>query len=297
MLYPKNQMEFENSFNTDEQCLTYLYKITYENGFECKFCSGKEYWQNKRNVLICKKCKQETTVLSGTIFHKSQVPLHLLFRMLWYIIVQKKGISALSVQRVLGFKRYDTVWTWLHKFRSIMILPKRAKLKGRVEVDETFIGGIKKGKRGRGAEGKTIVIVVIELVNGHMGRVRMDIIEHADRKCINEFIKNNIEENSTIITDGWKGYVDVQKMKYTHQIETKTIVANGENLTPNIHKIASLLKRWLLGTDQNFTSEDYLSYYLDEYTFRYNRRKSNSRGLLFYTLLKQAVLNKPIYEL
>lgn len=296
MSYPKNQMEFENSFNTDEQCLEYLYNLKYANGFECKYCSSSEYWKNKRSVLVCKKCKQETTVLSDTIFHGAKIPLHLLFRMLWYIIVQKNGVSALSVQSVLGFTRYDTVWTWLHKFRKIMVLPQRDKLVGRVEVDETFIGGVKKGKRGRGAEGKTIVIVAIEIVNEHTGRVRMAVIEHADRLCINEFIKNNIEENSTIITDGWKGYVDVQKMKYTHQIETKTIVANGENLTPNVHKIASLLKRWLLGTHQNFTSEDYLSYYLDEYTFRYNRRKSNSRGLLFYTLLKQAVLNKPIHE-
>lgn len=289
-------MEFENSFNSDEQCLEYLHSLKYSNGFECKYCSGVDYWKNKRNVLICKKCKQETTVLSGTIFHGAKIPLHLLFRMLWYIIVQKNGVSALSVQTVLGFSRYDTVWTWLHKFRRIMILPKRDKLVGRIEVDETFIGGVKKGKPGRGAEGKIIVIVAIELVNDHTGRVRMSVIEHADRLCINEFIKNNIEENSTIITDGWKGYVDIQKMKYTHQIETKTIAANGENLTPNVHKIASLLKRWLLGTHQNFTSEDYLSYYLDEYTFRYNRRKSNSRGLLFYTLLKQAMLNKPIYE-
>lgn len=140
-------MDFERSFSTDEQCIAYLFSLKYENGFECKFCFGKEYWQNKRSVLICKKCKQETSVLSGTIFHKSQLPLHLLFRMLWYMIVQKIGVSAVSVQRVLGLNRYDTVWTWLHKFRKIMVLPQRDKLRGNVEVDETFIGGVKKGKR------------------------------------------------------------------------------------------------------------------------------------------------------
>ena len=243
MLYPKNQMDFERSFTTDEQCLVYLFTLKYANGFECKYCLGSEYWQNKRNVLICKKCKQETSVLSGTIFHKSQLPLHLLFRMLWYMIVQKNGVSAVSVQRVLGLNRYDTVWTWLHKFRRIMVLPQRDKLTVRVEVDETFVGGVKKGKRGRGAEGKVIVIIAIEIVNNITGRVRMAIIEQADRKGINHFIKNNIEESSTIITDGWKGYADVKKMKYTHQIETKTIAMNEENLTPNVHKIASLLKR------------------------------------------------------
>lgn len=290
-------MDFERSFTTDEQCLVYLFSLKYEHGFECKSCSGKEYWQNKRKIFVCKKCKQETSVLAGTIFHKSQLPLPLLFRMLWYMIVQKNGVSAVSVQRVLGLSSYDTVWKWLHRFRKIMVLPQRDKLRGRVEVDETFVGGVKKGKRGRGADGKAIVIIAIEIINNRTGRVRMEIIEQSDRKCINNFLKNNIEENSIIFTDGWKGYVDIQKMKYTHQIETKTIAMNGENLTPNVHKIASLLKRWLLGTHQNFTSEEYLAYYLDEYTFRYNRRKSNSRGLLFYTLLKQAILNKPIYEI
>ena len=149
-----------------------------------------------------------------------------------------------------------------------------------VEIDETFVGGTKKGKRG--ADGKEIVIIAIELVGKHTGRVRIEVIENASRICINEFIKSNVELGSTIVTDGWKGYADVQKMKYKHKIETKTIAVNEENLTPNVHRIASLLKRWLLGTHQNFTSSDYLKYYLDEYTFRYNRRKANSRGLLFY---------------
>lgn len=295
MLYPKNQMEFERLFSTDEKCLDYLHAIKYEGGYTCSICSHNEYWTNQRRVLICKKCKQETSVTANTVFHGSKIPIHILFRLLWFVVIQKIGISALSLQNVFGIKRYATVWEWLHKFRRIMVLPAREKLSGIVEVDETFVGGTRKGKRGRGAEGKLIVIVAVELVKNHTGRIRMTIIEHADRKCINEFLKNNIEIESTIVTDGWAGYVDVKKMKYKHKIETKTISENGENLTPHVHKIASLLKRWLLGTHQNFTSDEYLAYYLDEYTFRYNRRNSKSRGLLFYILLKQAVLNKPVY--
>jgi transposase-like protein len=294
MLYPKNQIEFESSFRTDAQCLEYLYNLKFEDGFICNKCDNKEYWVNLRQVLVCKKCRQETSITSGTIFHRSKIPIHLLFRVLWFIVVQKTGVSALSVQKILGLKRYETVWTWLHKFRGIMILPNRERLSGTIEIDETFVGGIKKGKRGRGADGKEIVIIAIELVGKHTGRVRVEVIKNASRICINEFIKNNVELGSTIVTDGWKGYVDVERMKYKHKIETKTIVANEENLTPNVHRIASLLKRWLLGTHQNFTSSDYLKYYLDEYTFRYNRRKANSRGLLFYILLKQAIQRKPI---
>lgn len=191
MLYPKNQMEFERLFSTDEKCLDYLHSIKYEGGYTCSMCSHDEYWTNQRRVLICKKCKQETSVIANTVFHGSKIPIHILFRLLWFVVIQKVGISALSLQNVFGIKRYATVWEWLHKFRRIMILPAREKLSGVVEVDETFVGGTRKGKRGRGAEGKLIVIVAVEIVKNHTGRIRMAIIEHADRKCINEFLKNN----------------------------------------------------------------------------------------------------------
>jgi len=296
MLYPKNQIEFEKSFSTDKQCLDYLFGLKYEQGFKCSACSHSECWVNVRGILICKKCKQETSIIANTVFHGSRIPIHLLFRILWFVVIQKVGVSALSVQKILGIKRYATVWEWPHKFRRIMVLPSREKLSGIIEVDETFVGGTRKGKRGRGAEGKLIVIIAVELVQKHTGRIRVDIIENADRKCINEFLKNNIQIGSTIVTDGWAGYADVKKMKYNHQIETKTMSENGENLTPHVHKISSLLKRWLLGTHQNYTSDEYLAYYLDEYAFRYNRRNAKSRGLLFYILLKQAILNKPVYH-
>lgn len=296
MLYPKNQIEFESLFNNDAKCLKYLEDLKYENGYTCEYCSCLSYWKNKRGVFVCKSCKSESTATTGTIFHGSKIPLHLLFRFLWFLVLQKNGISAKSLQRILGFTRYETVWTWLHKFRHIMILPNRDRLNGKVEVDETFIGGVKPGKRGRGSEGKVLVIIAVELIGAYTGRTRMLMIKGADRKSINDFVKNNIEDGSTIVTDGWRGYTDLERMKYKHEIVTKTIAVNDENLTPHVHKIASLLKRWLLGTHQNFTSVDYLNYYLDEFTFRYNRRKSNSRGLLFYVLLRQAILHKPIYE-
>ena len=296
MEYPRTQKEFEQAFSTEEQCLNYLASLRYENGFRCDKCNHTESWINNRGVWICKDCKDETSVTSGTIFHGSRIDMTLLFRALWHIVAQKNGVSALSVQNILGLNRYATVWAWLHRFRRLMVLPGREKLSGRIEVDETLVGGKKKGKRGRGAEGKILVIIAIELIEKRMGRVRLAIIERADRICINEFIRNNISVGSIIITDGWKGYTDLKKMKYTHIIEDKTVAMDDENITPNVHKIASLLKRWLLGTHQNFTSPDRLCYYLDEYAFRYNRRNSNSRGYLFYVLLKQAVLHKPIYE-
>lgn len=294
MEYPKNQIEFEKSFATESQCIDYLLKLRIENVFKCPLCFHLEYWVNNRSQLVCKSCNRQTSITAGTIFHSTKTPITVLFRALWFIVAQKNGVSAVSVQKIIGIPRYETVWVWLHKFRRLMVMPERTKLSGRVEIDETLVGGKKSGKRGRGAEGKILVIIAIELIGKKMGRVRMATIESADRHHINQFIKDNIALGSTVITDGWKGYTDVKKMKYQHEIQNKKIMLDKEEITPNVHKIASLLKRWLLGTHQNYTSQDYLNFYLDEFAFRYNRRNSKSRGLLFYTLLKQAMSHQPL---
>ena len=99
---------------------------------------------------------------------------------------------------------------------------------------------------------------------------------------------------SVLLTDGWKGYDGLSNKGYKRVIQDNTKVLDGEEILPNVHRIASLLKRWLLGTHQNYIGNDYLSYYLDAYTFRYNRRKSNSRGLLFQRLVEQAVTHDPV---
>jgi transposase-like protein len=297
MEYPKNQMEFEKLFSTDDQCLSYLLLLRLENSYLCPSCSHVEYWINDRKQMVCKLCKRQTSILAGTIFHGTKTPITLILRALWFMVAQKNGVSAVSVQKILGINRYETVWTWLHKFRRLMVVPERSKLSGTVEIDETLVGGKKSGKRGRGAEGKILVVIAIELVGKKMGRVRMETIESAGRVNLNQFVKNNIELESTVITDGWKGYTDIKKMKYKHEIQNKKLILDKEDITPNVHKIASLLKRWLLGTHQNYVSQDYLNFYLDEFTFRYNRRNSKSRGLLFYTLLKQAMSHQPLSKI
>ena len=297
MEYPKNQMEFEKLFSTDDQCLSYLLLLRLENSYLCPSCSHAEYWINDRKQMVCKLCKRQTSILAGTIFHGTKTPITLIFRALWFMVAQKNGVSAVSVQKILGINRYETVWTWLHKFRRLMVVPERSKLLGTVEIDETLVGGKKSGKRGRGAEGKILVVIAIELVGKKMGRVRMETIESAGRVNLNQFVKNNVELESTVITDGWKGYTDIKKMKYKHEIQNTKLILDKEEITPNVHKIASLLKRWLLGTHQNYVSQDYLNFYLDEFTFRYNRRNSKSRGLLFYTLLKQAMSHRPLSKI
>lgn len=293
MDYPKTQIEFEQMFSNEEKCLLYLSKLRFKHGYICPKCKGQQYWKSKKGMYVCKQCNYQLSLTAGTIFHKSRIELTVLFRVIWHIVAQKNGISALGVQKIMGLKRYDTTWKWLHKIRSLMVLSGREKLSGIVEVDETLVGGKKKGKRGRGAEGKTLVIVAVEVLGKKTGRTRLAVIPNASRISINAFIKENIVTGTTVRTDGWAGYTDLTKMKYIREIHTNKTLQDGEELLPYVHIIASLLKRWLLGTHQNFTSPVKLNYYLNEFVFRYNRRFANSRGLLFQTLIQQALIKSP----
>lgn len=294
MKIPRNQMEFEKMFSTEEQCLDYLYQVRFPEGYICPKCHHTEYWVNVRGLYICRHCKYELSITAGTIFHKSKLPLVLIFRTLWWIVAQKNGVSASSIQRILGIGSYRTAWTWLHKFRRLMVFPNREKLSGVVEIDETYMGGKKYGKRGRGAEGKSIVMIAVELKEKATGRVRLGVVSDVTHKSLFSFISENVEIGSTVITDDWKGYRRINSKGYDHVIENSTAKLDDEEVLPHVHRVASLLKRWLIGTHQNYVGQENLKFYLDEYTFRYNRRTSKSRGLLFFRLLEQAVFHSPV---
>jgi transposase-like protein len=231
-------------------------------------------------------------MLSGTLFQDTHKPLMLWFRAIWYITSQKNRTSALGLQRILGIGSYKTAWTWLHKLRRAMVRPGRDRLSGRVEVDETYIGAPEKGgKRGRGAENKVLAAIAVETADNTVGRIRVGILTDASQDSLRNFIHESVEPGSAIVTDGWRGYSGIESYGYTHEvIEHLT----EDALLPHVHTVISLIKRWIMGTMQGSCSQEYLSYYLDEYTFRFNRRKSKSRGLLFYRLLQNAVLLEPV---
>jgi len=294
MSYPLTQMDFEKMFSDEAKCFEYLIHLKWQDGFRCPKCNHSEYWNTSRKQMICKNCEHPTSPTVGTIFHKAKKPLLVYFRAIWWIIAQKNGVSATGIKNILGLGSYQTAWEWLQKFRRLMVLPGREKLSGKVEIDETFIGGSKPGKRGRGADGKSLVIIAVEVKEYGLGRVRMAIIPDASYKSLKQFILDNIENGSHLITDGWKSYVKMKTLGYAHIAIDNNTPMNSENLTPNVHRIASLIKRWLLGTHQNFAQKSHLEYYLDEFVFRHNRRKSKSRGLLFETLIQQAVIHKPV---
>jgi len=293
MEYPKKQMEFEKQFATEEQCREYLFQLRYPKGFKCPECRGKKVWRTGRGKYQCQKCGKDTSVLAGTIFQNTHTPLTVWFRAIWFIVAQKHGTNALNLQRILGLGSYQTAWTMLHKLRRAMVRPDREKLRGRVELDETYIGGPSKtGKCGRGGERKALVVIAVEINDNEIGRIRLKLANSASAEDLLPFIEEAIEPGSTIISDGWQPYSKLKNMGYLHEV-VRNEDGKTDNLLPHVHTIASLIKRWILGTFQGSCSKEHFSYYLDEYSFRYNRRKSKSRGLLFLRLLENAVQIEP----
>ena len=301
--YPKDFQEFLHQFKTEDDCWNYLFEMRWPDGFQCPKCNCPQYWMTEKRLIHCISCGHQTSITSGTIFHGTRKPLLLWFHIIWWVVAQKTGASAHNLKDFMGFGSYETAWVWLHKLRRAMVRPERDKLIGEVEVDETYIGGteIGKGKQGRGAETKTLVVVATECKGKQIGRVRFRIIPNASGAELLPFIEDNVELGSTVITDGWSGYSSLSSSQgYKHK--TKIVSGSGQEaheLLPHVHMVDSLVKRWINGTHQGRVSVKHLSYYLDEFAFRFNRKLSTYRGKLFYRLIQQSVATspKPLNEL
>lgn len=294
--YPRNWHELLAWFPEDGACLRFLERLRWGDGFVCRFCGVADggWWQMADGLRRCTACRSETSVTAGTIFAGTRTPLVSWFAAVWYVVNQKNGVSALGLQRVLGLGSYRTAWTWLHKLRRAMVCPGRNMLDGAVEVDETIVGGVKSGKRGRGAEGKALVVIAVESHDGGPGRTRMRRISNASGELLTDFVLDNVARGAEVRTDAWGGYNDIGRYRFSHVVTNLSASGDPAHVVmPEVHRVASLLKRWLLGTHQGAVSHDQLDYYLDEFTFRFNRRRSHHRGLLFYRLLEGAIATDP----
>jgi transposase-like protein len=293
--YPRTLLDFESRFGSDEACRQYLAKLRWPEGFSCPRCRGREVWPASRGRLVCAACRHQTSVIAGTIFQSTRLPLRLWFRAMWHMTSQKQGASAIGLQRVLGLGSYLTAWTWLHKLRRAMVRPGRDRLRGRVEVDETFLGSDDTGQIGRRMLKKMLVVIAAEEDGQGIGRIRLARIPDASGASLTGFVSQVVELDATVHTDGWEGYAPLRRQGYRHELS----ILKGKGpqaavrLLPRVHRVASLLQRWLLGTHQGAVSPQHLDYYLDEFTFRFNRRKSASRGKLFFRLCQQAVQVDP----
>ncbi len=295
--YPRDYAEFCAWFPDDDACLDYLEWLRWPDGFVCPRCGTAKSWRMSDGRFWCERCRRRVSVTMGTIFHRTRTPLTVWFAVAWSMTAAKNGVSAKTLQRLLGFGSYQTAWTMLHRFRTAMVRPDRDRLSGRVEVDETLVGGEEhEGKRGRGAGRKALVAVAVEVLSPKgFGRVRMRCVPDASGASLVPFVCDAVASGATIMTDGWSGYNELAMHGFTHQ---RTIISHSDDPAhvsmPGVHRVAALLKRWLLGTHQGAVESDHLQGYLDEFTFRFNRRHSASRGLLFRRLLEPAVQTSPI---
>ena len=285
MDYPKNYRELIAKYNTNEACVDFLASVRWPEGFVCSRCGASDGWKSSRYLWVCHQCEYHASVLAGTIFQDTKLPLPLWFQMIWWFVGQKSGASALSLQGNFGIGSYRTAWQLLEKLRSCMVVTGRSLLSGKVEVDEAFLGG---------ENNKEIVMVAAEIRGKATGRIRMRHIHSRTSEEIQKFIMETIEPGATIISDQFKSYVKIVEKGYAHEPQKKPYFwenASGddERLMPRVHRAISLVKRWYYGTYHGRIEAKNLQNYLDEFVFRFNRRTSGSRGLLFFRMVDTAL--------
>lgn len=300
--YPRTWNEFLEWFPTEEACLAYLERLRWPQGFACPHCASLAApYRASRTRLMCRDCGHQSTVTAGTIFDKTRTPLRVWLAAAWYVTNQKSGVSALGLQRVLGLGSYQTAWMMLHRLRRAMVRPERERLKGLVEVDETYIA-ITDRERPIAATGrknntsKVLVVLAVEILQPKgFGRIRLRRIARDSAECVVPFVQDVVEPGAQVRTDGSAAYRTLPALGYGHQPEVMLGAAIPAHVTmAGVHRVAALVKRWILGTHHGAVQPEHLDAYLEEFVFRFNRRSSGSRGLLFYRLLQQAVVTDPV---
>jgi len=282
--------EFLQRFPSEDECYQYLAKKRWPNGFRCPKCGhDAAYYLSTYKRYQCKKCRRQTSLTAGTVFHKLRYPLVTLFWAVYLIATSKKGLSAMELQRKLGILSYRTAWTLLQKIRSAMASSHDFPLTGTVEIDETYIGGRRPGKRGRGAEGKSLVGAVVETTGRSMGRAYLRTMDDASMDSLKSFVTAHVSPGVTVTSDAFKSYAFLGQ-DYVHNPVVSSHQAPDTGTLPKVHIVIANLKMWLRGT-YNCLPSKHLQKYLDEFTFRFNRRWKLEN--IFDKLLDRCILNHP----
>jgi len=293
--------EFRQQFSTEHQCFDYLVRCRWPEGFVCPKCSGKVGVRiSTRNVIRCRGCRLQVYPTAGTVMHRSKIPLVDWFAAAYHVATFTPGLSALQLQRQLGLRSNDTAWYLLHRLRKGMVNDARSQLSGLIEADETFIGGPEKGKRGRGAGNKSLVVGGVEVLvyedksgkrRERAGRLRLALIPDASAESLGKFLTDNVAPKSRIRTDGWTGYSDAALEDFVHHIRIVGPAQRAHKRFPHIHKVFGNLKTWLNGTHHGVDPK-YLPSYLDEFVFRFNRRQTPMAA--FQTILGLSLQKRPL---
>jgi transposase-like protein len=297
---PDDLPSFLARFGADEQCRAYLFAARWPEGFRCLGCGHDRAWAHKvRLIYECAACGKQHSLLAGTIFEQTKTGLARWFLAIFLVTSSKGGISAMELKRQMGFGSYQTAWSWLHKIRRAMVRPERARLSERVEADETYVGGPKPGKPGRGAAGKVKVVGAVESGHGkargrRLGRLRLAVVPDASARSLEGFLGRNVARPATIATDGWSGYAGLDTAGYTHEpLDLSATWGDAALRLPAIHLVFGLAKRWLLGTHHGAVRQKHLPAYLDEFVFRFNRRTAKNLSHRFGRVIEHAVRIEP----
>lgn len=292
--FPKSMAEFEERFRTEAACRAYLFQVRWPTGWRCPRCAAGGGWRNERGLIECRRCGRQTSLTAGTLFHATKSPLRLWFKAIFLMVAQKNGVSAKTLQHLLGVS-YPTAWTWLQKLRRAMASRPHMPLAGAVEVDDAYLGGYRKGEPGRrkGGGSKDLLVVAVEDKGHAMGRVRLTRVRDHTGHSFNETVERHVARGSRVRTDGLASYRGLPLRGYPHDPHViGKNKARAVELLPHAHRVISLLKRWLLGTHQGAARSKHLEGYLEEFEFRFNRRTAKHRSLLFERLVGFATTNQ-----
>lgn len=272
--FPTNRAEFDRRFRTENDCRKYLIQVRWGGTPQCKRCASTQNYELSNGRFQCCDCGHQTSVTSGTLFDRTRKPLRLWFRALFEVTTTKTGVSAKDLQRLLGFGSYETAWTWLHKLRALVDQDGREKLRGSVQLDEAYLGGKAPGnQRGRSPEGKDVILVGAE----DYGRIRMKVIPNACAEELKPAVAEIVASSAEVATDLHRGYTDEVIDGRVHHAAPSPKSDTDPDPVQSCHWAISNLKRWWLGTHHGAISTKHLQVYLDEFTFRYNRR--NTKGV------------------
>ncbi len=272
--FPRTLAEFQDRFADEAACRAYMAASRWPDGYRCRLCGHELAFELPRRCLWqCKACGHQTSVTAGTVLHGTRTPLREWFWAAYLVTTHTPGMSALQLQRQLGIARYETAWTMLHKLRRAMLRPKREPLRGKVEVDETYVGNQEGLRGGRELGERALVVAAVEIRGRASGRVRLQVVPDASGPSLTGFVKANVEPGATVISDGWQGYAPLSGMGYRHRPKTLGSPERAEVVLPRVHRVFGNLKTWLRGTHHGVENK-HLQAYLDEFTFRFNRRRT-----------------------